>query len=127
MPAVISDIPAMRGISACHFTVVMHLKNVALACMIPLLMKISTRVVNWYNNILGYRKFSHKLYYNGSSWNVLKEFCNWKEFEIVYNFAVQILLQPIENMKFNGYFMVNFYEVACHVKSPRVPLQACVP
>ena len=66
-----SDILDMRGISVyeClfvipkyfkenNFAVVMHVKNVPLACMNPMLMKLSTRVVNCHSNMLGYCEFS---------------------------------------------------------------------
>ena len=44
-----------------NFIVVMHMRNLPLACMNPLLEKLSTRVVNCHSNILRYRKFSHNI------------------------------------------------------------------
>ena len=59
-----SDILAMREITVFHPKILfryqfhcrhicMH-ENVPFACMNPVLMKLSTRVVNWHSNILGY-------------------------------------------------------------------------
>ena len=56
-----SDILAMRGIilfffpkccSDINFAVVMRMKMFPFACMNPVLMKRSTRIVNWHSNIL---------------------------------------------------------------------------
>ena len=57
-----SDILVMRGITVFHPNILFRYQfrcrhahdNVPFACMNPVLMKLSTRVVNWHSNILGY-------------------------------------------------------------------------
>ena len=87
----------MRGITVvCHPKILFRYQfrcrheheNVSIACMNPVLMKLSTRVVNWHSNIiyLATRQPTvaatisfHTIYCEktyGSYWNVLNEFCN---------------------------------------------------
>ena len=73
-------------------------ENVPFACMNPVLMKRSTRIVNWHSNILNdqptdnsrYLQFLHNILC--TSWYFLNEFCNIiltvEKFEIVYNFTL---------------------------------------
>ena len=106
-----SNIFAMRGITVFHPKILFRYQfrcshaheNVPFACMNPVLMKLSTSVVNWHSNILSYPSTDgsrytvsfHTIYCvktYGSSWNVLNEFCNIiftvEKFEILYNFTL---------------------------------------
>ena len=69
--AATSDILSVSGISLCHpkilfrnqFSYCHAREKCSVACMNPVvLIKVSTRVVNWHtSNILGYREFSHNI------------------------------------------------------------------
>ena len=86
-----SDILAMRGIilfffpkccSDIQFRCRHAHENFPFACMNPVLMKRSTRIVNWHSNILNdqptdnsrYLQFLHNILC--TSWYFLNEFCN---------------------------------------------------
>ena len=63
------DILAFRGVSICHSKILFRkqflcchaVKNVPFACMNPVIMKLSTRVVNWHSNIWANLSF-HSIY-----------------------------------------------------------------
>ena len=103
-----SDIFAMRGISVSHpkilfrnLAVVMHVKQVPLACMNPMLMKLSTREVNWHSNILSHHKFSNNilcenLLYPMECFKRDLQLIQWRKFEFYTTLLSKIYCNPLK-------------------------------